>query len=440
MKIKKYIGLLFLALLLVLGGCGKEKAEQADNNIEADEKKSNDPVEIEKEMTISEAPVTPFENIDGKTAVKLFPKDWADPYDAEQLRFYMYYGDQELITAAKDDGIYRYDLREDKVVWELPYRSVDSGMHNGVFYVTQTEESNAYAMVSAISIEDGKILHNYDFNDHEMANHLTLSDNYMLFISKLIDRTNEPDEHNEDLLVVDLQTEELLWTTPTAAVSNHRPIVELDDGFLLVNYFESGGIAIATDQTSHVYDKNTGNEIYQITADTLNDKPVANEHGIYFLDFRENVIKLYDFNGTLLKEVNPQISFEYYQLIQPAATSESLIYADNEGIVWYETDLSAVQHRVELGECAVRYMTATDDRIYAIVSENTEDESEIFYVVSLDIHTGEIYEKIELETNANTIHAHHVFNNKYHFALFNPENDDEEIYYVLSGSDVNKPF
>ena len=60
------MGLLFLAIMLVLGGCGKEKAEQV-------EQKNNE--DVESDVTISEVPVTPFENIDGKTAMKLYPKD-----------------------------------------------------------------------------------------------------------------------------------------------------------------------------------------------------------------------------------------------------------------------------------------------------------------------------------------------------------------------------
>ena len=86
----------------------------------------------------------------------------------------------------------------------------------------------------------------------------------------------------------------------------------------------------------------------------------------------------------------------------------------------------------------IHYIQATDDRLYIIVSEKTPEDDNNFYLVSLDIKTGEAYEKIQLETNKKSIHHQNVYNNKYSFFLLNE--DEKRLFYVFSGDDVNRPL
>lgn len=430
-----------LLFILVLGACGATDEETTENKeaqgekVEEQDNVSEMKKEEEEAPTISNMEETPFEEVDGKTAVKLYTADWSDPYDLEELRWKIYYGDHEFITATPDEGIFRYDLNNDQVIWESEATVTDTVMHDGLLYATQAEESNSYANIGAMNLEDGTIEKMYEEKDYRVAGRLHFSDDLMVFTGTNLETTDN--DHTKEWIVYDKNSDAKKWTTPIAG-SYHNYTLDTGTGVLFMDDEESADDTFLAEEAAYIHDKETGEELATIQAKAINQTPIMNEEGIYFADFRENTIQLYDRDGNLKEELQPEIGFSLYQLIQPIATDEAFIYADNEGIVWYDPDLSEMQHRVELGESTIRYMEATDTRVYAIISETTEEDETEFFTISLDIKTGEVYEKIALETNDNTVRAQHVYNNKYHFAVVDPEKK-REVYYVF-GEDVNQPI
>ncbi len=448
-NMKKKIGLLFLVIIFVLGACGANDEKPMNNDGEKDvvgneenQSDANDGTDnieendTEESFTISSMEETPFEEIDGKTAVKMYTEDWSDPYDLQELRFKMYYGDEEFITAAPDKGIFRYDLKEDQVIWENDLTVASSEMYDGFLYGTQMEESSNYASIGVLDLENGTVEKMYEEKDRSIAHRIQMIDDLMFFTTPPIDKDAD---YDSDLIAYDLNTDTILWTTPVVGISDQRPL-DLGDNILLFNNYENRAEGMMAEDIAYIYDKETGEEKFNIVADAIQRDPSINDEGIYFADFRENKIRLYDFDGNLKNEIEPEIGFSLYQLIRPIATEEAFIYADNEGIIWYEPDLSTIQHRVELGESTIRYMEATDDRIFAIISEKTDEDEDLFFNISLDVKTGEVYEKVAIETQDNsTVRARHVYNNKFHYAVVDVE-ASKEVYYVFSGEDVNKPI
>lgn len=438
------ICMLFLASLLLFTACGEKDKNTIndngqdvvnnENDQEIENNDHNNDVGDDEAFTISAMEPTPFEEIAGKTAVKLNTADWSDPYDVEELRWKMYYGDNEFITAAPDQGIFRYDLKNDETIWNIDGRVTEIMMHDGVLYAAQIEKSNTYANVGTLDLKSSKLQKIYEAKNYTIVTRLHFIDNLMLFAANLKDSN---DNQEKDLIVYDLSSDSILWTKPVLGMHD-QPVVDLDENVLLVNEFEAGEDRYEADETAYIYDKDTGEDKFNIVGTSIRKTPIVNNKGIYFADFKNNIIQLFDFDGTLKTKLEPDIEFNHYQLIQPVATEDAFIYADNEGIVWYDTELSTIQHRVELGDSTIRYMVATEDRLFAIVSEKTEDSEENFYNISLDLKTGEVFEKIALDTNENSIRADHVYNNKYHFAVIDVKNQ-KEVYYVFS-SDVNKPL
>lgn len=428
------IGVLLLTLL-VLGACGAAGEETTESKEAMEDNASEKENEEKEAQTISNMEAMPFEEVEGKTAVKLYTADWSDPYDLEELRWKIYYGDNEFITATPDEGIFRYDLNNDQVVWESELTATDTVMHDGLLYATQVEESKSFANIGAMNPEDGSIEKMYEEKDYRVAGRLHFSNDLMVFTGANLETADT--ENSKEWIVYDKNTGTKKWTTPIAG-SYHNYTLDTGAGVLFMDDEESVDDAFLPDEVAYIHDKETGEELETIQVKAINQTPVMNKEGIYFADFRENLIQLYDHDGNLKEELQPEIGFGIYQLIQPIATDEAFIYADNEGIVWYDPDLSEMQHRVELGESTIRYMEATDTLVYAIISEETEEGEKEFFTVSLDIQMGEVYEKIALETNDNTVRAQHVYNNKYHFAVVDPEKQ-REVYYVF-GEDVNKPM
>src|SRR5699024_10332605 len=160
----KKIRTLFMMMLLaivILGACAsdEEAVESAEEPAEENQN-TEDPIDPETEeqtedlVTMSEMEVTPFEEIEGEKAIKTYPSDWEDPYDLEDLRYELYYGDNELIAMALNDGIFRYDTAGDEVVWQIDNRSAGSMMHDGQLYVKQLTDSTPASM-SVVNLEDG---------------------------------------------------------------------------------------------------------------------------------------------------------------------------------------------------------------------------------------------------------------------------------------------
>lgn len=419
---------MMLAVLLIVGACGN------DEEVGKEEQAAEDPADekAEEMMTIGGMEETPFEEIEGEHAVKMHPADWEDPYDLEQLRYELYYGDQEFIAMPLNDGIFRYDAAEDEVVWEIDNRSAGSMMYDGQLYVKQLVDSTP-ASISVVNLEDGSAKTVFEEESHRNVVDLYFLDDLMLFSAPPYDR----EDQEKDLIVYDLDTDSKFWDTPVYGLHGLHPL-DIGDYLLFVNDYGKGDESYAEADTAYAYDKETGEEAFEIQADSSGKMPLANEKGIYFVDGSDDVIQLYDFDGNKKEELQLAVGIHPNETT-PVVTDESVIFADLDGIVWYEPDLSGEQQRVEFGESDIRHLHGTDDRLYAVVSEDSDEEGDAFYVVSIDLETGEVYGKVAIETADNTLHAMHIYNNKFHFAVNDPESG-EEIYYVFSGEDVNKPF
>src|SRR5699024_607640 len=120
----------------------------------------------------------------------------------------------------------------------------------------------------------------------------------MLFVSTLKDKQ---DDHDKDLIVYDLASDNILWTKPVAGIHDQL-VVDLGDNVLLVNEYEAGEDRYEADETAYVYDKKTGEDKFNIVAESIRKTPVVNDEGIYFADFDDNIIQLYDFDGTVKAE------------------------------------------------------------------------------------------------------------------------------------------
>lgn len=431
------MNLLLIAFVFLLGACsdGADKEIEQENNQEEESE-----LELENEedavsdsetaelFTMASMEPTPFENLAGQTSIKIMPDDWEQPYEPSKIRWGMFYGDNEFIMSAPDKGIFRYDLAENQLKWETQHSLAEMTMHNGIFYGAQLAEPSNYANIGTIDIATGEITDYYEEENHQIAGLLHFMDDIMLFTSPHKDKDVNPDR---DLFVYDLQSGTKLWTVP---MSNRlgQEALDLGDNILLVNDLTHEG---NDDQIATVYDKETGEEQFEIVANAIRKHPVVNSEGIYFADHDAGTIQLYDFTGNLIAETTSKIGFGLHQLMRPIATEEAFILADNEGIAWHSPDLSTIQHRVDLGEMTLRHLEATDDRLYVIVSDKETDE---FFIVTLDLQTGEAYEKVSLEIDdKNAVVQPHVYNNKYSFAI----NTGEAglVYYVFS-SDVNRPL
>lgn len=442
------ITVFMMAFVLLLTACSNDTdddVEQVEDEIESSdvENEVEDEEEIEEEETeedtvseessettdtLASLEATSFEDLDEQTAKKIMPDDWEQPYELSDIRWGMFYGDNEFIMSAPDAGVFRYDLAENKVKWETEHGLAERAMHNGTFYGAQLAEPSDFANIGTIDIETGEITGYYEETDYRIAGLLHFMDDIMLFAAPHNDKETHP-EH--ELIVYDLETGSKLWTVPIA-YSFEQEAIDLGDNILLVNDLTHEW---NDDQIATVYDKRTGEEQFEIVANTLRKFPVVNSEGIYFADYDTRTIQLYDYDGELKEETTSEISFAQNRLMRPVATEDAFILADNEGIVWYSTDLSEIKHRVDLGEMTLRHIEATDDRLYLIVSDDETDE---FFLVTLDLETGETYQKVSLETDdKNAVVQPHVYNNKFSFAINTGE--PGLIYYVFS-SEVNRPL
>ncbi|WP_458948612.1 hypothetical protein [Oceanobacillus sp. CAU 1775] len=431
------VNLLLIAFVLLLGACSdgsNMEIEQENNQNEesqVDLENEEDAVsesEPEETFTLASMESTPFEDLAGQTAIKVMPGDWEQPYELSDIRWGMFYGDNEFIMSAPDEGVFRYDLAENQLKWETKHSLAEKAMHNGVFYGAQLADPSNFANVGTIDIATGEITGYYEEENHQIAGLLHFMDDLMLFTSPANDKDKNPDR---DLFVYDLQSKTKLWTVPMSN-SLGQQAIDLGENILLVNDLTHEG---NDDQIASVYDKETGEEQFEIVANAIRKHPVVNSEGIYFADHRAGTIQLYDFEGNLIEEATSIIGFGLQQLMRPIATEEAFILADNEGIAWYSPDLATIQHRVDFGEMTLRHLVSTDDRLYVIVSDKETDE---FFIVTLDLQTGEAYEKVSLEIDdKNAVVQPHVYNNKYSFAINTREAG--LVYYVFS-SDVDRPI
>ena len=431
------MNLLMIAFVFLLGACSDgadveiEQEHNQKEESEVDQKNEEDAVsggETEELFTMSSMEPTPFENLAGQTAIKIMPGDWEQPYEPSKIRWGMFYGDNEFIMSAPDEGIFLYDLAGNQLKWETKKSLAETAIHNGVFYGAQLADPSNFANIGTIDIATGEITGYYEEENHQIAGLLHFMNDLMLFTSPANDKDKNTDR---DLFVYDLQSGTKLWTVP---MSNRlgQQAVDLGENILLVNDLSHEG---NDDQIASVYDKKTGEAQFEIVANAIRKQPVVNSKGIYFADHEAGTIQLYDFAGNLIEETTSEIGFGLNQLMRPIATEDAFILADNEGIAWYSPDLATIQQRVDLGEMTLRHLEATDDRLYVIVSDKETDE---FFIVTLDLQTGEAYEKVSLEIDdKNAVVQPHVYNNKYSFAI----NTGEAglVYYVFS-SDVNRPL
>src|SRR5699024_10307882 len=199
----------------------------------------------------------------------------------------------------------------------------------------------------------------------------------------------DQEDKEKDLVVYDLETDSKLWETPVISIHEQVPL-DLGDSFLFINDYGKGDERYMDDETAYAYNKETGEEEFEIQAAASGKRINMNDEGIYFMDSSEDIIQLYDLDGNLKEELQLTVGFHPNETT-PFVTDESVIFADHDGIVWYEPDWSGEQQRVAFGDSVIRYLEGTEDRLYVIVSEDSaEVEGDAFYVVSIDQETGEL--------------------------------------------------
>lgn len=306
--------LFILLAVFILGACGSKVDEQShevsketpDETSHVEEEELAD--EADETFTISSMEVTPFEEVDGKTAVKLDPEEWsALPYEIKNLRWKIFYGDRDFITLAANEGVFRYDLKNDQVVWKIDTGIGGIQLHDGFLYVSQLLEQNLYVDIGVIDSVTGEVVHIYEEKDFDLPFLLQFTDDMMLFIATIIGRD---ESHKNQLMVYNLEDRSKRWSIPAQVTNTDQLALDIGDAFLVYNEIDHD---FGDDHVAYAYDKETGEEIFQIKAKTIAKKPVANSTGIYFANFEENLIQLYDFAGNLQTEIHPEVRFDLYQ-------------------------------------------------------------------------------------------------------------------------------
>lgn len=404
-----------------------EKNEETKDEIEEE-------VEEENKITLSDIEVAPIDKLVDDEVVTIDHNILPHNDIGKSDGMHIFYGDNDIIASVFDVGTFRYDLSTEEMIWVIPEMTTSFDvLDNSILYYSSLD--NKKVNLTALSTKDGEIVQTYIHNEYEIASYPSVFDDYILFRA---DTIGEEYGRPESLLAFERDSGNFLWSTPTDGVTHSA--VELEDSFLLYNEYVPEGDDYLFDDTAFVYDKETGEEKYTIVEDTIGKKPVFNDEGLYFLDYGESTISRYDFEGNLEIKEEMEVGFGAHQLIQPVVTDNSYIAANDEGIAWYETDLSGIQFQIGRGESTIRWMESTDKRLYAIISEDMEDDLELYSIVSIDIDTGEVYSKTEIAATEKNLLSHpHVSDNKFHFSFGKQEKEQWE-HYIFSSDNVNKPF
>src|SRR5699024_6253466 len=189
------------------------------------------------------------------------------------------------------------DAAEDEIVWEIDNRSAGSMMYDGQLYVKQLVDSTP-ASISVVNLEDGSAETVFEEESHRNVVDLYFLDDLMLFSAPPYDR----EDQEKDLIVYDLDTDSKFWDTPVYGLHGLHPL-DIGDYLLFVNDYGKGDERYAEADTAYAYDKETGEEAFEIQADSSGKMPLANEKGIYFVDGSDDVIQLYDFDGNKKEEL-----------------------------------------------------------------------------------------------------------------------------------------
>src|SRR5690625_5112193 len=282
------LSILFMTMILVLSACGGDEPEEEPTDEEdqeevqattPDEEGAEEEV-VEEEtgpFVLSDMEETPFEELEGESALKLYTEDWNDPYDLIEMRWELFYGDGDFVGLAADEGIFRYDLESDEVVWSVDEGFTSATMHDGYLYAMQMGGSSSDASIAVIDITNGEIVKSYEEPEYDVAGQLHIFDEHLLFVA------NNMSADEKDLIAYDRETDSKMWSTPVEGTSGNG-IVDMEDGFLMVNDYHLGDDRYSTrDETAFAYDKETGEELFQIEANTARSTPVRNEEGVYFV-------------------------------------------------------------------------------------------------------------------------------------------------------------
>lgn len=448
-----------LCLAVVLVGCStnvenKENTRENDANDSNEEANTSDADEQEArheeeenetgaagEDTLAGAEVISFEEVDADNAVRIVLEDLDTPFDTEGGTNHLYYGDNAFVTAFITRGAFAYDISKGEVIWEKEGILSDYAVHDDTLYIADNNKEKHYAHIEAISFDDGEITDTYEKDEMSGLRDLQILDDFILFATTYID-------DSDGYLYFQVMNKDTHDTVEMPTIgSDELKKLELDDGILVTNTRPDDDPKGDAD-TSHFVnmDKETGERLYTVEAEAVRDTPVKSEQGVYYLDHIEDQITMFDFDGELIESFTPPRTLNGTSLLVPIVTETAFIFNEVEGISWFEKDLSHEMHRVELGNdrSHVYAMQATDDRLYVISSEYDEedepDDSEDFYLVEMDLETGEIYEKVDLEiaNNGSPILNNHVYNNKFHFSIYD-EDEEQQIDYIFSNGEVNKP-
>jgi hypothetical protein len=442
------LGICFAILLAACGDQGDSNGDEAENNgndaneasseLETDTQVENEAEEVSSgEVTFTEAASISFEEVGDDNAVRFVLEDLDTPFDVEDGTYHIYYGDNAFVTAFITRGAFAYDVSEDEVIWDIEGILGDYAVHDERLYIAGNNRDPNHMHIEALSFSDGEIMETYEHEEMSGIGDLQVLDDYILFTTTYID---DPDSY----LFFEVMDKDTHDTVEIPVIGgDERSKVELDDGVLLTNARESDEPDSSPDSDHFVnIDKETGERLYTVEANAVRDTPVRNEDTVYYFDHLGNQIKAFSLDGEFLAEVST--SHPDSGMIIPVATEASLIVKDKEGLSWFEADLSEEKHRVDFGDehSQVYEMQATSDRLYAVYGEGeASSDSKDFYVVELDVETGEIYEKVDLglHYDANPVVTNYVHNDKVYFSLYD-ETNDERVDYIFSNGDVNEPF
>lgn len=412
----------------LLFGCSKDSNDVTDEEKDVDTIQDEEAVETseEEKMTISEMEVTSFEDLPEGIAVKLNHDDYSFPYDSSQTNFDKYYGDDELIGVSKGEGIYRYHLSDDQVIWEVPNSTDETYIEEGVLYATQYLDPETHANVGALSVENGELLTLYEDKDLQIAYEMLATDDYFFMIGAKEVGTSD---RQRFLIGYDKKDAKQLWKQEVSEVND---LVEIPEGILHVAENDEEEVVYTA------YREDNGEVMFEIQdVKTINKKPIVTDDGIYFFDYEEDLILQYDFQGNRTKEVKADRSFYIYQQTLPVVTEDAIVLGDEEALVWYSHDLEEIEAEVLLGDSELKYLSGTEQYVYAIVSDRV-DGDEQYYMVIMDAETGQMLYKVNLETNENNFIDMHVTNNKFHFTFADEEN--QILYFNIYSENVNDPF
>jgi outer membrane protein assembly factor BamB len=414
-------------MMLLVSACSDNEDSEHVDAVDSDT--AEEESEEKSQETLGSIEPTDFAEMDKNEVLRIEQNTISEPSIAGSYHNKLYYLDQEFITSVTSTGdeeaTFRYDLESDSVVWKnTDYKGNSSAtqLRDGIFYMSNGLNKD-HAAVSAISGDDGNVLTTYEHEDFEMTHHIQLFDEHLLMFAQ----TQGGHANDLHLIAFELSTGEFLWEVPVFGIEQ---AVEIDEAFL----YKMKEDAVDSNEGFVAFDKQTGEELYKIDGITNVGVPVVNSSQIYLFDYMESEISSYDFQGNLVDTYSSPISFNLAQQVIPVATDEYVVFADDEALVWLNTDLTEEIRRIEFGEeTMLDRMFSTEDFLYLLTRDGDSDTG-TDYVMLLDKESGEPQEKIELDhPYEHGAHIAHIYDGKFHLGIHSSDSDLQRVHYIFTG-------